>query len=584
MISGESTEEEIPYNPDIERTLHRRRKEARWRQGEDERVVEVLRGAMADNANLSLRQLDTPDLNQQPLCITFPTLETNVTFELKSGLIHLLPSFHGLAGEDPQKNLMEFHVVCTSMKPHGVTEEQIQLRAFHLSLKNAAKDWLYYLPPRSITTWTEMKRIFLEKYFPASRAANIRKEIYDIKQFAGESLHENMLDAASGGVFVDKTPVQARNLIENMAANSQQFGTNRRSGQTVRACGVCAKVGHATDMCPTLQEGSAEQVGRIIPISDMETLQYTKCIIKLTEHRIILHHSILKFQSLETRASIQQLNTQMGQLATTVNRLEALNSSSLPSQTMVNPKENVSAITLRSGKELKGCKRVELGEQVSAVIQRKAPEKCKDPGPLTETAIVIQMADRSTIHPRGVLEDVFVQVGNLVFSADFYVLDMKNNDFNSPVLLGRPFLKTSKSIIDVNNGTLTMEFYGEIVKFHIFDTLKILGRESVVNNIDANDYLSQEHKIVVNEDKFKEVIEKPVKNYTAEIFLSDLQVPITKSKFPPDREKGMHKGKGRSSPNTGIRKISKQKKNRHKITAKLFRWVKVDKRTRYEPP
>jgi hypothetical protein len=44
------------------------------------------------------------------------------------------------------------------MKPTGVTEEQIKLRAFPFSLKDSAKDWLYYLPSESITTWNEMKR------------------------------------------------------------------------------------------------------------------------------------------------------------------------------------------------------------------------------------------------------------------------------------------------------------------------------------------------------------------------------------------------------------------------------------------
>ena len=34
-----------------------------------------------------------------------------------------------------------------------------------------------------------------------------------------------MIDAASGGALVDKTPEAARNLIANMAANSQKFGT-----------------------------------------------------------------------------------------------------------------------------------------------------------------------------------------------------------------------------------------------------------------------------------------------------------------------------------------------------------------------
>lgn len=73
--------------------------------------------------NQPLKKLAARDLNQQPLCITFPTLDAITTFELKSGLIHLLPIFHGLVGEDSHRHLKEFHVFCTSMKPTGMTEE-----------------------------------------------------------------------------------------------------------------------------------------------------------------------------------------------------------------------------------------------------------------------------------------------------------------------------------------------------------------------------------------------------------------------------------------------------------------------------
>ena len=82
-------------------------------------------------------------------------------FELKSGLIH------GRENEDPHKHLKEFHVVYSSLKPQGVTEEQIKLLAFPFSLPNIAKDWLFYLPPGSVTTWTGMVRLFLDKFFPA---------------------------------------------------------------------------------------------------------------------------------------------------------------------------------------------------------------------------------------------------------------------------------------------------------------------------------------------------------------------------------------------------------------------------------
>ncbi|RDX94341.1 hypothetical protein CR513_23290, partial [Mucuna pruriens] len=70
-----------------------------------------------ENNDRTLKELATPDVVYQPWCIQYPQLEPAQTYELKSGLIHLLPKFHGLAGEDPHKHLKEFHVVCSTMRP-----------------------------------------------------------------------------------------------------------------------------------------------------------------------------------------------------------------------------------------------------------------------------------------------------------------------------------------------------------------------------------------------------------------------------------------------------------------------------------
>jgi len=53
-----------------------------------------------------------------------------------------------------------------------------------------AKDWLYYLAPRSIFSWDDLKRVFLEKFFLASRTTAIRKDISGIRKLSGESLYE----------------------------------------------------------------------------------------------------------------------------------------------------------------------------------------------------------------------------------------------------------------------------------------------------------------------------------------------------------------------------------------------------------
>ena len=201
----------------------------------------------------TLRQWARQEVNQQPLCITYPTA-TNL--ELKSGLLHLLPTFRGKENEDPHKFLTEFHVVCVGMKPHNVTEDQIKLRAFPFALQDFAKDWLYDLPPGTVNTWIDLAGLFLDKYFPEMKASALRREIIGIKQKTGETLHSywerfkrlcsrcpkhgiternllqyfcegmsqwerRLLNASSGGSIIDKTPSQIREIINNMAEDSR---------------------------------------------------------------------------------------------------------------------------------------------------------------------------------------------------------------------------------------------------------------------------------------------------------------------------------------------------------------------------
>ncbi|XP_012441977.2 uncharacterized protein LOC105766989 [Gossypium raimondii] len=184
---------------------------------------------------------------------------------------------------------------------------------------------------------------------------------------------------------------------------------------------------------------------------------------------------------------------------------------------------------------LETFRKISLGENVSVIFQKKLPPKCKDPGIflipckiedlkldramldlgasinvmprsiydrvqlglLKETGLIIQLADRSNAYPDGVLEDVLVQVNELVFPADFYVLDMGPNDnsIDVPLLLGRPFLKTARTKINVHKGNLTMEFDGEddelksVLAKSIFDVdeHEFIISDSLINSVCALD-------------------------------------------------------------------------------------------------
>ncbi|CAN6567574.1 unnamed protein product [Malus baccata var. baccata] len=189
---------------------------------------------------------------------------------------------------------------------------------------------------------------------------------------------------------------------------------------------------------------------------------------------------------------------------------------------------------------------VKVGENVSAILQRKLPPKCKDPGSFTipcvigntrfESAmldlgasinvmpysiyasmnlgalkndgVIIQLADRSNAYPKGVLEDVLVQVNHLVFPADFYVLEMDESDHapSLPILLGRPFMKTARTKIDVYSGTLSMEFDGDVVNFNLSDSIKYPSDDHSCFSIDIIDSLAQGYLDDLNDDALEKVI------------------------------------------------------------------------------
>ncbi|RDX95632.1 hypothetical protein CR513_21820, partial [Mucuna pruriens] len=94
---------------------------------------------MAKN-DRNLKELATLDVMYQPWCIEYSKLEQVQSYKLNFGQIDLLPNFHGRVGEDPNKNLKEFHVVCSTMRPHGILEDYIKMKTFPFSLDGAAKD------------------------------------------------------------------------------------------------------------------------------------------------------------------------------------------------------------------------------------------------------------------------------------------------------------------------------------------------------------------------------------------------------------------------------------------------------------
>ncbi|RDY04011.1 hypothetical protein CR513_12321, partial [Mucuna pruriens] len=118
--------------------------------------------------------------------------------------------------------------------------------------------------------------------------------------------------------------------------------------------------------------------------------------------------------------------------------------------------------------------------------------KFRDLGPMGMT---IQLANRSTVQPLGILEDVLVQVNDLIFLVDFYVLNMEDETSGkgSALIMGRPFLMTAKTKINVYVGTLSMEFEDNLVQFNIFEGMQHPIKDHSLSRIDVIDELVEKH-------------------------------------------------------------------------------------------
>ncbi|GKC28048.1 reverse transcriptase domain-containing protein, partial [Tanacetum coccineum] len=148
-----------------------------------------------------------------------------------------------------------------------------------------------------------------------------------------------------------------------------------------------------------------------------------------------------------------------------------------------------------------------VNENCSAVILKKFPEKLGDPGrflipcdfpemneclaladlgasinlmtlsiwkelslpALTKTRMILELADRTISTPTGIAEDVFVKVGTFFFPDDFVVVDYVA-DPRVPLILGRPFLRTARALIDVHGEQMTLRHDDQSVTFKVGDT------------------------------------------------------------------------------------------------------------------
>nr|GEY37772.1 reverse transcriptase domain-containing protein [Tanacetum cinerariifolium] len=329
-------------------------------------------------------------------------------FRLKNDMIrqvHNSFQFHGLSSDDANKDLDKFLHVTESIKVNGVTDDALPLYLFPHSLTHHATAWFDRLLRNSITTFEQMAKMFLGKYFPPSTLTKLRNEITNFRQCPDESLFEaweryklsidrcpnhNMLPvikiytfyncltlrhrgtiiAAAGGILMKRRPEECYNLIENMTAHHNDWDTSTQRSES------SSSITSSFDTeIATLKAKMAE-----INKNLMRVLQPPLAILRtyMLRDPIKANDAILKNMQTNMTSltnSNLELKNMFGQFMK-MNTASSLGLRTLPDNTITNSKEELNGITIRSRTTYQGPT-IPTTYSLPRVVERKT-EATKD--------------------------------------------------------------------------------------------------------------------------------------------------------------------------------------------------------------
>nr|GEY92545.1 reverse transcriptase domain-containing protein [Tanacetum cinerariifolium] len=292
--------------------------------------------------------------------IFVPQINAN-NFELKQTLINLVQSNQFTGRQDPHNHLRFFNKVTSTFRHPKVPNTTIKLLLFPFSLEGEARISLDKEPPRSILTWEDLVSKFINQFFPPSNTTYLRNEITNFLQKPNETFNEawerfkdllqqcphhgfselyqldtfynalnpndqDALDSAAGGNFLDKIPRECLSIIESKS----KVRYSRSRVTDVRANTNTPLPSSSSSNSFDLQQIAASLEDKF----DIRMNRFEKSL------------NDMKNSSVTPTAPLKAVEENLY-------NNNPSSSSSLPSNTIPNPKGKAKAITTRSGMSYK---------------------------------------------------------------------------------------------------------------------------------------------------------------------------------------------------------------------------------------
>ncbi|GKA32671.1 reverse transcriptase domain-containing protein [Tanacetum coccineum] len=462
---------------------------------------------MDDNRTMA-QLLEAPTEGYED-AIVVPEITAN-NFEIKHGLLNLVQNkqFFGHDKEDPHAHIRYFNKITSTMKFPNVPSHCFQSE-YELSTQAVSSDVVElkdminqpptfqappYQAPAPVPIAPGVSKSDFDNYVKANDAVmqNMQNHMANITDLITKFVNSNTASTSGSGSLPSNTIANPRGDVKaittrsGVSYNGPQISSPPKEKENEPEVTKDTVQPSTENIQPPVVQ-TDDQIGEPVVASKTKpTLPYPSRANKekLREKDNLLASKFMEiFRNLHFELSFADALLHMPKFAPMFRKL-------------LNDKDKMIELT-----------KTPVNENCSAVILKKFPEKLGDPGrflipcdfpemneclaladlgasinlmplsiwkelslpALTKTRMILELADRTISTPTGIAEDVFVKVGTFFFPADFVVVDYVA-DPRVPLILGRPFLRTARALIDVHGEQMTLRHDDQSVTFKVSDT------------------------------------------------------------------------------------------------------------------
>ncbi|CAL8993407.1 unnamed protein product [Prunus brigantina] len=449
--------------------------------------------AANNDDNRALEDYAQPIIPDSPSCILLSIEARN--YDLKSSHFHMLPSFYGLPNEDPLAHIKEFYNVVSGLPLQGVASLEKKLDSMlNMVPKIAEVCAIRNIPghPTYQCSASEAYPEFVQEQVNLMNSYNRGRGM--TRSLIHITLVGEIIPISHGRITINfkisnqSLPLRLKILVKMLARNTVQFQQTTNSTLQQHSAALTkmeTQLGQIADALSQREAGKFPSQ----PVILQRNQEQAKAVITLRSGKVINgvgnevtnesdHVNAGPTQEENEKSNDDPSNATFSYEAPSLHKAEKPYTPPIPFPgRLAKSKQDKNMPEYgKFFKELNTYKRkygpnekVMVSENVSAVLQRKLPPKLKDPGSFSiDITIGGKLVEKAML-------DLGASINLMPYSVYLQlVLDMEEapvHDRELPILLGRPFMATAKTIIDVQNGLLTMTMLGETVQFKVFESL-----------------------------------------------------------------------------------------------------------------